>query len=123
MEFLLQDSRSYVGNDVLFWAKDHKGYTTDVSKAHVFTKEEAVAQHQCRETDIPWPKQYIEARTRPAVDFQIIDREQALQGTGITLRKPERRKREPFQCIHCGRFMREEQQYEPCPNCGGDNMP
>ena len=123
MEFLLQDSRSYVGNDVLWWAQDGKGYTTDVSKAHVYTQEEAVRQHQHRETDIPWPRDYILARTRPAVDFQYIDRAVALQGTGIVLRKPERQRREAFRCVHCGRFMREEQQYEPCPHCDGDNRP
>ncbi|MES2319957.1 MAG: hypothetical protein V4631_20955 [Pseudomonadota bacterium] len=66
-QFYLQDSRSYVGNDLLFWSKDGKGYTTDVSKAQVYSREQALAQHQSRETDIPWPKAYIDAKTRPAV--------------------------------------------------------
>lgn len=121
--YYLQDSRSYVGNDVLWWAKDGKGYTTDLSKAHVYTKTEAVGQHNCRETDIPWPKDYVDAKTRPAVDMQYIDRTEALVGTGIRLRKPARPKRQPYRCDHCGKFMRQEQQYEPCPHCGGDNMP
>lgn len=51
--FYLQDSRSYVGNDVLWWARNGAGYTTDLSKAHIYTKEDAVAQHNMRETDIP----------------------------------------------------------------------
>lgn len=83
--FYLQDSRDYIGNDMLFWAKDGKGYTTDMRRAQVYTKAEAVAQHQRRETDIPWPKDYIDARTRPAVDMQYVKLIEALSGTGIEL--------------------------------------
>ena len=54
-EYYLQDKRSYVGNDILFWA-DGGGYTTDVSKAEVFTKDRALRLNQSRETDVPWPK-------------------------------------------------------------------
>lgn len=122
--FYLQDSRSYVGNDVLWWAKDGKGYTTDLSKAHVYAKEDAVAKHNCRETDIPWPKDYIDAKTRPAVDMQYIKRSEALEGTGIVLRQPKRTKHEPERCCECGSFMSDEQRYTTgCPKCGADNRP
>jgi len=83
--FYLQDKRQYVGNDILWWAKDGKGYTTDISKAHIFTKEEAVEYHQHRETDVPWPKDYIDQRVRPAVDVQYVDIDIALQSAGIKL--------------------------------------
>ena len=83
--FYLQDKRSYVGNDVIWWAKDGNGYTTDLSKANVYTKGDAIAQHNMRETDIPWPKEYIDAKTRPAVDMQYIKLAEALAGTGIML--------------------------------------
>ena len=69
-QFYLQDKRQYVGNDLLFWAKDGKGYTTDLRKAHVYTKEEAFKQNRMRDTDIPWPKEYIDSKVRPAVDHQ-----------------------------------------------------
>lgn len=121
--FYLQDSRSHVGNDVLWWAKDGKGYTTDLSKANIYTRESAMAQHNMRETDIPWPKDYIDAKTRPAVDMQYIKRAEALEGTGIVLRKPPRKKYEMAQCCHCGRFLSERQIYDDCPNCGGENRP
>lgn len=68
----LQDTRQYVGNDVLWWAKDGKGYTTDVSKAHVYSFDAAFRQAAVRDTDRPWPKSYIDGKTRPAVDFQHI---------------------------------------------------
>lgn len=77
--FYLQDGRSYVGNDVLWWA-NRGGYTTDVSMAKTFTKEEAQRLHDLRVSDIPWPKSYIDRKTRPAVDMQYINRSEALNG-------------------------------------------
>lgn len=78
-QFYLQDSRDYVGNDVIWWAKDGNGYTTDLRKAHIYTEEEA-QKTTSRETDILWPKDYIDAKTRPAVDMQYIDRAEAMAG-------------------------------------------
>lgn len=63
----------------MWWAKDGRGYTTDVSLAHVFTKAGAFGQHNCRETDRPWPKDYIDGKTRPVVDHQYIDYSIAMQ--------------------------------------------
>ena len=123
-EFYLQDSRSYVGNDMLFWAIDGKGYTTDMRQAHVYTKAEAVAQHESRITDIPWPKSYIDERTRPAVDMQYVKRGEALAGTGIELRKPPRKQPDTINCSGCGRFIgRTEQYLGDCKSCGADNRP
>ena len=81
--FYLQDSRSHIGNDVLWWAKGGNGYTTDLREAHVYAQAEAVAQHNMRETDIPWPKDYIDGKARPAVDMQHICLADALSGSGI----------------------------------------
>ncbi|TCS35839.1 hypothetical protein EDC30_109138 [Paucimonas lemoignei] len=121
--FYLQDSRSYVGNDVLWWAKDGNGYTTDLSKAHVYTKAEALALHESRETDIPWPKSYIDGKTRPAVDMQYIKRSEALAGTGIVLRTTKRH-RETYRCEGCGVFMNVTAYYTAaCAKCGTENRP
>ena len=123
-EFYLQDSRSYVGNDMLFWAKDGRGYTTDMRKAQVYTKEQAVAKHRSRETDIPWPKAYIDARTRPAVDMQYVKRVEALAGTGIELTKPRPKRPDTINCTGCGRFIGGTQRYlDDCKHCGADNRP
>lgn len=123
-EFYLQDSRSYVGNDMLFHAIDGMGYTTDMRKAHVFNKDEAIYHHQMRSTDIPWPKAYIDAKTRPAVDMQYVKRDEALAGTGIILTKPAVHKREVSRCEQCGGFISEDQRYvSGCPKCGFDNRP
>ena len=118
--FYLQDSRGYVGNDVLFWANGG-GYTTDVSKAEVFSLTDAQAQHNSRPSDIPWPKEYIDARTRPAVDMQYIKKAEAMEGSGITLYTPPKEKREQARCWQCNSFMRRHQ-FE-CTRCGTDNRP
>jgi hypothetical protein len=122
-QFYLQDSRTYVGNDMQFWAVDGKGYTTDMRLAQIYTKADAVAQHQRRETDIPWPKEYIDARTRPAVDMQNVKRDEALAGTGITLIKPKRCQIERVKCGGCGKFIRDMDRFYDCPHCGADNRP
>jgi len=122
--FYLQDSRSYVGNDMLWWASGGNGYTTDLRAAHVYTKTEAVAKHQMRESDIPWPKHYIDSRTRQVVDAQIVNRSLALEGTGITLRKPQKQRPDSYRCNSCQCFISAHQAYlEPCPRCGADNKP
>lgn len=122
-QFYLQDSRQYVGNDVLWWAQGGKGYTTDLSKAHVYSKEEAQSRHNARRSDIPWPKDYIDQKTRPAVDMQYIKRNEALAGTGIIITPEPKPKHHPNRCGHCGCFISGGQVYFDCPKCGGENRP
>lgn len=123
-QFYMQDSRGYVGNDVLWWAQGGNGYTTDLSKAQTYTKEEAQRMHNSRPSDVPWPKGYIDAKTRPAVDMQYIRRDEALAGTGIELVKPVKAKKQQLKCANCGRFLSEAQLWAgECPKCGCDNRP
>ncbi|MBB4866890.1 hypothetical protein HNP46_005797 [Pseudomonas nitritireducens] len=75
-QFVLQDSRSLLGSRVYFWADS--GYTTDITQARLFTKESAVSQHECRETDVPWPLDYLTPHAKPAVDHQYLSDEEAL---------------------------------------------
>lgn len=124
--FYLQDSRSYVGNDVLWWAKGGNGYTTDLSKAETYTKAEAQRMHDARRTDIPWPKTYVDAKTRPAVDMQYIKRDEALSGTGIVLTQEPRPTptRNAYRCHGCGAFVSIDDYYgAPCRRCGTENRP
>ena len=44
-EYLIQDSRSYVGNCVLWWREHGRGYTTDIDDAGRFTEEVARQVH------------------------------------------------------------------------------
>lgn len=69
-KFYIQDSRSFVGNDVLWHAKDNKGYTTNLDCAQTYTREEAEAIYKNRQTDVMWPVEYIDTVTIRAVDMQ-----------------------------------------------------
>ena len=62
---------------MLWWAKDGKGYTTDLRKAHV-TSEDEFKQGAPRHTDIFWPVAYINNLARPTVDMQYAKRDAAL---------------------------------------------
>jgi hypothetical protein len=78
--FYVQDRRNYVGNAVLWWAKDGKGYTTDLTKAHKYTKDEIISDFtDSRETDIIWIGSHVEKAIRSYVDAQYLDYKQSIQ--------------------------------------------
>lgn len=70
--FYMQDSRSNVGSRAMFW-RDGGGYTSNLDEAEQFTRERAVRQYECRETDLPWPVEYVRAMAHIGVDFQYLD--------------------------------------------------
>lgn len=107
----------------MWWAKGGNGYTTDLSKAETYTRENAQRLHDCRPTDIPWPKSYIDGKTRPAVDMQYIRRDDAIHGSGIVLAEPKRELKESIRCSHCGAFITQNQVFFGCPKCGASNAP
>lgn len=71
--YYLQDSRSYVGDYMLFWRKGNSGYTTDPAQAQTYTAEE-MRKKRLRDTDIPWRKAYIDARVSQAVNIEQCGR-------------------------------------------------
>lgn len=74
--YYLQDSRSYVGNAVLWWGINGNGYTTDPGKANKYTREEVLERLKTsRETDIYWPASKVEAAIKNFVDIQGLNRE------------------------------------------------
>ena len=73
MKYYMQDRRQYVGNCMLWWAKDCNGYTTDIDKAEIFSKKDAIEIANNRKTDIPWEKEYIDKRIKKHVDMQYCD--------------------------------------------------
>jgi len=74
--YYVQDKRSYVGNAVLWWAQDNRGYTTDLNRAHKYTKQDIVKQFaRKRETDIVWRASHVENAVREYVDGQYLKRE------------------------------------------------
>lgn len=75
--FYLQDSRSYTGDCLMFWCKDGAGYASGLDRLEQYTQAEGVQQNQSRETDIPWPVDYVDARAFLAVDHQCMQSDMA----------------------------------------------
>jgi hypothetical protein len=116
MEDRFYMQNGFVGNDILWWKKGRAGYTTDITQAHIFTKEEAVGQNKMRHEDIPWPAEYIEARFKIVIDGQSLDRAEALKGSGIRLKKPPRVRhttgKTRHNCPNCGKIVWDHNPYE-----------
>lgn len=74
--FYLQDSRTNVGSRAMFW-RNGGGYTSNLDEAEQFTREAAVKQYECRETDLPWPVDYVRARAEVGVDCQYLTRSES----------------------------------------------
>ena len=72
--YYVQDSRSYVGNAILWWAIDGKGYVTDPAKAHKYSWEEIQTFIGGRSTDIIWEAEHVEGAIKKYVDAQYLDR-------------------------------------------------
>ncbi|WP_270820410.1 hypothetical protein [Aeromonas sp. Y311-2] len=119
--FYLQDARGYSGNCISWW-RAGGGYTTSLAEAELFTRERACYHNQDRETDIPWPAEYVRARADMTVDMQRVTISEALEGTGIKLHKPDRPIRQPNKCFTCGKFYGARHYYD-CPHCGASNAP
>ena len=65
----------YVGNSVLWYRKNGKGYTTRPEEAHIFTEKEA--QETCQDAVgkyIAWPKDHVDQNKRIVIDGQDLDR-------------------------------------------------
>lgn len=77
-QYYVQDSRSNVGDNLMFWAPTGGGYTSNIDKAALFTEEAAFSQHRSRHGDVPWPADYVRSRARPVVDMQYVMHAEAL---------------------------------------------
>jgi len=63
--YYIQDSRTYCGNSVMWWAVDGEGYTSDLSKAW-----KVPATWRGRATDKLWECSEIDARATRQFDMQ-----------------------------------------------------
>lgn len=74
--YYLQDARwsAMVGNCPSFWREGGNGYTTNLDEAGRFTFEDAMAQHRCRETDLPWLCAEVDKLRHPTIDCQYMPR-------------------------------------------------
>lgn len=81
-EELYYIQNGYVGNAILWWGINSRGYTTDITKAGKYTKEEAEKIIQ-RPQDIAWLCEHIdnnEKAKKLTIDIQYLDTEFRLVG-------------------------------------------
>lgn len=84
--YLIQDSRSYVGNSILWWRPDGQGYTIDFDDAGRYTKERAFSQHRSRKTDVPWKLSEIAPLVGPRpIDAQRLPRAVHVQSRSVSV--------------------------------------
>lgn len=70
--YCIQDTRSYVGNAVIWWRVSGNGYTCHVDEAWIVGEEEAKHIEASRGTDKAWPIEKIEAAMSLHVDAQRL---------------------------------------------------
>jgi len=64
----------FVGNSVLWWGLRSSGYTTDLSKAELYTKEEILKSFvNGREQDRIWNATHVLEKVKQHVDGQYLD--------------------------------------------------
>jgi hypothetical protein len=72
----------YVGNSILWWAIDSRGYVTDINKAGKYTKESAMRIIE-RPQDIAWPCSYIDGAIEAqklTIDAQALNHSYKIVG-------------------------------------------
>lgn len=78
--FYLACMRDNVGGNVAFHCKDGRGYSTNIAKAHSYTKEEAQsAWDRGREFDLPLNADMVDALSELKVDCQYIGTDTELE--------------------------------------------
>ena len=66
----------FVGNSVLWWGKNSNGYTSDISKAELYTKEEILSKFvEGREEDRIWEAKHVLSKVKSHVDGQYLSSE------------------------------------------------
>jgi hypothetical protein len=71
--YYIQDTRQFVGNCVMFWRHEGKGYTCDFEEAGVFSGDDPRV-HSDRDTDVPWPVMQVRASRVTHVDAQLLNK-------------------------------------------------
>lgn len=80
-ENLYYIQNGFVGNAMCWWALDSKGYTTDIKKAHKFSKDEALSilknnQNDKRRNERVWDCDYIDNSLnahKTIIDLQYLE--------------------------------------------------
>lgn len=68
MGFFIHDkTRGYVGNSMVWWRRNHHGYTCDINEAHAFTEEEAIKRVSEADDLVAYPMDEVMGIAEPHV--------------------------------------------------------
>lgn len=70
--FYMQDTRSPCGSNVMFWRKGGKGYGTNLNELETYNLQDAQAQYDRRDSDVPLLKSLVDELSILAVDHQYL---------------------------------------------------
>lgn len=76
MYYIQNLDAGYLGNALIFWALDRRGYTADLNKSHKFTEEEAKKICLANPNkNKAWPVEYIDSNPgiQRVTDCQHVD--------------------------------------------------
>lgn len=81
-EYYIQNG--YVGNAIVWWRANGKGYTTDFNDAGRYSEEDAKQISNNREQDIAWDCDYVDnckAAQKVIIDGQYLNRDFTIKKT------------------------------------------
>ena len=96
-QFYLQVNRKNISANI-FWCKKGGNTTTDLSKAEVFTRNEAFEKHHNFEAFIPWPKGYVDSKVMSVVEMNSASIKTAYNGIDVDIRVPGAQQPEICRC-------------------------
>lgn len=76
--FYIQDKRAHVGNSMVWWRKEGRGYGCDIREAEVFDEDRAkrlIADAGYKYQ--AWPKDYIDSRISHHIDMQHCEHDES----------------------------------------------
>lgn len=68
-KYFVQDTRGYVGNSVVWWRPNGRGYTVDIRDAGIYDDDEVRGM---RDTDVAWPVEDVLRLVQHHVDVQDL---------------------------------------------------
>ncbi len=73
--YYVQDASQYLGNLVFWWGKNNNGYTTYISNAEIYTKQEIIKRFtNFNKEYVVWNSKHVEENITRHVDIQNLDR-------------------------------------------------
>lgn len=89
--FYIQDTTKTENGQVYWWKKNSFGHTSDLKKAETYTLKQAMIHYKNRNSDLPWPVEYILNKTKLTVEKSEINILQAWDTGEITLSDIEKK--------------------------------